>query len=74
MYTFETCDVQYLNAAAPNGLGAQLDMRRETLERSFEGCTVKGQQVGVANQGDGEPGQALQLGTWYDVKILEGHS
>lgn len=71
VYTFEQCDVQYLNAAAPNGLGALTQMRKEMLESSLSGCTVAGAAVATKAVAEGTPGQAQYLGTWYDVKVLE---
>ena len=70
VYTFETCDVQYLNSAAANGLGARVDLRKETLEASLGTCTVAGKVVQSTAPPSGQPGQALYLGTWYDVTVL----
>ncbi len=70
VYTFETCEVQYLNSAAPNGLGAKIENRRDAMEKYVVGCTVAGAPVGAAEEQKGEPGQALRLGTWFDVRIL----
>ncbi len=71
IYTFETCQVQYLNAAAAGGLGAQVDVRREMVEANLQGCTIAGKAVAVSNQQEGEPGEARWLGTWYDVRVLD---
>ncbi|GAC1422063.1 MAG: hypothetical protein NVSMB62_17510 [Acidobacteriaceae bacterium] len=71
VYTFEQCDVQYLNSAAPGGLGALTQVRREMLESSLNGCMVGGTATGARVAQEGKPGQAQYLGTWYDVRILE---
>jgi hypothetical protein len=70
VYSSERCDVQYLNSATTNGLGALDQERREMLERRLSGCTVAGQPVSMTEEPAGEPGQAVQMGTWYEVRIL----
>lgn len=71
LYTFQSCDVQYLNAYSPNGLGALVQMHQEDVEHSLAKCTIGGAAVQTHAEDAGHAGQALYLGTWYDVKILE---
>lgn len=73
-YDFETCDVQYMNPAAPGGLGARDNhVNRTSLEKTLAGwqCSVPGCVSNVGPQAAGVPGQALWLGNWYDVAVLD---
>ncbi len=70
LYTATSCELQYLNAAAPSGLGALIDERQENLERNLAACTVGGKVAAVSEAATGRPGQAQRLGTWYDVAVL----
>ena len=46
----EMCDVQYLNDAAPNGLGALIQTYRATITQQLSTCTVAGEAAATQAQ------------------------
>ena len=73
-YTFEACDVQFLNRAAPGGLGARDNsFRRERLEATLASwqCRIEGQAVNMSPRREGLPGEAFFNGHWFNVTIIE---